>query len=78
MTNETYNLLVMHHHAPQVKCYRNSFSVLRSFAGAHEHAELIGWIQLNQDNSAIEDKAIPLEADNRMLSGEQETEDRPW
>lgn len=39
------------------------------FAGAHEQAELIGWIELNQDNSAIEDKAIPCKADNRMPSG---------
>lgn len=71
-----YNLLVMHHHAPQVKCYQNSFS--ERFTGAHEQAELIGWLELNQDNSAIEDKAIPCKADNRMLRGEQETKDRAW
>lgn len=40
------------------------------FAGAHEQTELIGWIELNQDNNTIEDKAIPCKAtDNRMLRG---------
>lgn len=54
------------------------FLRLEHFAGAHEQAELIGRIEPNQENSAIEDKAIPCKADNRMLRGEQETKDRAW
>lgn len=74
----------MHRHAPQVKCSQNSFSDLLENVSMElmRGAELIGRIELNQDNSAIEDKAIPCKADNRMLSGGggwgHETKDRAW
>lgn len=58
----------MHHCEESVT--ETSSQTWECLTGAHEQTELIGWIELNRDNSTIEDKAIPRKAtDNRMLRG---------